>query len=202
MNRVPVAAVGVVLCLSGLLGASSSSATWAQRCADDKHVCIDIAVSSVANTITLQDPAVLKMNPPTKFIWKLPEGYVFCYKGSGSTLGGIDVQAHGEVSEKGCVDDDENDTQVVGKRYKLKAKKLLQSSYKYSVIFDEMNGGKPTRRFTCDPRIANSDSTPARKRKPKPDRQPETNSYAAGGKSLPKPDSVPTTFPCTVTASP
>jgi len=141
----------LVLGLACLLSSSHVVAGWATKCASSKYVCVEISVSSQDGTIILDhEPVYLSLSPPTVVIWKLPEGYVFGYRGAG-----VAVPHSGEVAEAGGSDDEEGSTGQLTKRYRIKAKRLLHD-YKYSISFDEMNGGKPTRRFVCDPTIANS----------------------------------------------
>lgn len=131
--------------------ADPAMAGWVAKCSSSKYVCVTIAVSSADGTITLDhEPVNLSLSPPTVVIWKLPEGYVFGYRGAG-----VAVPHQGEVTEAGGTDDDEDTTGQLTKRYRIKSKQLKQT-YKYSITFDEMNAGKPTRRFFCDPTIANS----------------------------------------------
>ncbi|MEP7294976.1 MAG: hypothetical protein ABI702_02225 [Burkholderiales bacterium] len=138
--------------LACLLSCGHAVASWATKCATSKYVCVEISVSSQDGTITLDhEPVYLSLSPPTVVIWKLPEGYVFNRGGAG-----VAVPHQGEVTEAGGSDDEEGATGQLTKRYRIKAKRLLQDQYKYSITFHEMNGGKPTRRFFCDPRIANS----------------------------------------------
>ena len=180
-QRLPLALGKAGLCLGGLLVSFPLlAATWADKCAALPYICIDISVSSVDKTITLNEPVLIK-NPPNKVIWKLPEGYVFNFRG-----GGVSVPSVDETSGASGSDDDEGDTGLLTKRYKLKAKRL-RNTYKYTITFDEMNGGKPTRRFICDPTIANSDSFDFGSQRPKP----------AFSKT-----SVPTPFNCIVADEP
>ena len=176
----PVAVLGC------LLVSSECAADWANKCANAANVkCVEVTVSSTDGTITLEDPiGVLHGNKP-KVIWILPEGYVFNYSSGGAAL---KTSSADIGNPSGVSDDGDDDTTRLSKRFKLKVKNVLSTSYPYTLTFHEMNGGKPTRKFVCDPTIINSDAVPAtppgKKRDPK----------SVGPRAV-------TTVTCTVSAS-
>ena len=158
----PVAVFGCLLVYS------DCQANWIDKCkADETKVkCVQIAVSSADGSITLEEPVYVQRGAKPKLVWILPEGYVFNFNGGGVSLKDSTTEIG---SPSGVSDDADDDPNNWSKRFKLKVNKAsLSKPYPYTLIFHELNGGKATRKFVCDPTIANSDTDPSARRGKKP----------------------------------
>ncbi len=132
---------------------SAHADNWRERCQSGKFLCVDVDVADNGATATasLVDP--LSVSKGQKVVWRLPMGFVFA-GGDGVT---VVSSVTGEIESSAPVDDDDDsDTSVLTRRYRLKiAKRLSGAPYKYIIKFHEMNVGKADVMITCDPTIAN-----------------------------------------------
>jgi hypothetical protein len=157
-----------LIALAAAAAAVSLPAHAADRCAKPKVKCVDITainISGSSATVNLSVDPVLVLKGD-KVIWKLPEGYVFDNQHQDAVVVNT---SNGEIMDPSGESDDEDPTNLLSKRFKVKIKlKLVQAAgYKYTVTFLEMNGGQPSKTILCDPTIANfgGGATPGSKRK-------------------------------------
>ena len=151
----------VVALVCASLPALGNASDWPTKCAQRAYACASVAVSKADEVTVTPDPIdVGPRNRTTKLVWVLPEGFAFVR----SQGDGIFVKNHnGEFDQETVVDDDETQTTLPRKRFRVRARKPFRedAGYEYAVIFHQLRAGQPVKRIQCDPTIINSDALTA-----------------------------------------